>query len=231
MKITGLRTYKFSVPTGQGVGDLATGEMLSSSAKPWLFLRIDTDAGITGWGEGTGEWLVPSVEATLHDWAVLLVDRDPLPVASICEDVLDRIPWRPGPVFGTALAAINAALYDIAGKSWGVPVHTILGGARRQRVRVYGHCSLDDPGSAAEEALRVRDLGFAGVKGNPLETRTWLMDGAAIEQSCSAWRPCARPRATTSICCWTPTAARAPSSASSTPGAWSPMDRCFWRSR
>ena len=183
MKITGLRTYKFSVPTGQGVRDPATGEMLSSSAKPWLFLRIDTDAGITGWGEGTGEWLVPSVEATLHDWAVLLVDRDPLPVTSICEDILDRIPWRPGPVFGTALAAINAALYDIAGKSWGVPVHTILGGARRQRVRVYGHCSLDDPGSAAEEALRVRDLGFAGVKGNPLETRTWLMDAAAIEQS------------------------------------------------
>ena len=183
MKICGIRTYKFSVPTGQEIRDPDTGELLCSTSKPWLFLNIDTDAGLSGWGEGTGEWLVPGVEATLHDWAVLLDGRDPLPVTAICDDILDRVPWRPGPVFGTALAAITAALYDIAGKAWGVPVHTILGGARRQRVRVYGHCSLDDPADAAAQARRVQELGFAGVKGNPLETRTWVMDPAAIERS------------------------------------------------
>lgn len=183
MKITGLRTYKFSVPTGQQIRDPATGQLLCSTSKPWLFLRVETDGGIIGWGEGTGEWLTESVEATLHAWSELLVGRDPLQVAAICDDIQDRLPWKGGPIFGTAISAINQALYDIAGRAWGVPVHTILGGARRDRVRVYGHTSLDTPEAAVEGALAVRDAGFAGVKANPLETRVWSRDHQAVTQS------------------------------------------------
>ena len=66
MKITACKTYKFSVPlTAQSI-DPGTGNRLSSTSKTWLFLKLETDAGIDGWGEGTGEWLVPSVEATLE---------------------------------------------------------------------------------------------------------------------------------------------------------------------
>ena len=79
MKIANIQTYKFSVPTGQEIRDPHSGELLCSASKPWLFLKIETDAGISGWGEGTGEWLVPSVEATLHEWSSFLVGRDPLP--------------------------------------------------------------------------------------------------------------------------------------------------------
>jgi len=183
MKITDIRTYKFSVPTGQEIRDPASGELLCSTSKPWLFLKIETDAGISGWGEGTGEWLVPSVEATLHEWRELLIDRDPLPVAALCADIQNRIPWKGGPVFGTAIAAIDAALYDIAGKAWKVPVHTILGGKRRDRARVYSGISLDDPEKAASGATRIREFGYAGIKGNPLETRTWPMDIRAVEHS------------------------------------------------
>lgn len=183
MKITNLQTYKFSVPTGQQVRDPATGALLCSTSKPWLFLKLETDAGITGWGEGTGEWLTEPVEATLHAWRELLIERDPLPVAAICEDIQDRLPWKGGPVFGSAIAAIDAALYDIAGKAWGVPVHTILGGKRRDRVRVYSGISLSSVEAAVDGALAVRDRGYAGVKGNPLETRTSPMDMAAVEHS------------------------------------------------
>lgn len=183
MRITSLRTIKLSVPTGQSLRDPATGELICSTSKPWLFLKIQTDGGISGWGEGSGEWLVSPVEALLADWAGLLVGRDPLPVAALCADVLDRFPWHGGPVFGTAMAAVNAALYDIAGKAWGVPAHTVLGGARRQRVRVYGHCEFDTPEAAADTARAVQALGFAGVKGCPLETRTWPMDASAVEHS------------------------------------------------
>jgi len=183
MKITELRTYKFSVATGQEIRDPQTGQLLCSASKPWLFLKIDTDAGISGWGEGTGEWLVPSVEATIHAWKELLVGRDPLPVQALCQDIQQRLPWKGGPVFGTAIAAIDEALYDIAGKAWGVPVHTILGGQHRDRVRVYSGIPLDDPEAAAAAALEVRAQGYAGAKGNPLETRTWPMDFRAIEQS------------------------------------------------
>ena len=100
---------------GEPVRDPHTGELLSSLSKPWLFLKIETDAGVDGWGEGSGEWLTPSVEATLHEWSSLLINQDPLLVVALTEDITNRLPWKGGPVFGTAIAAINAALYDIAG--------------------------------------------------------------------------------------------------------------------
>ena len=182
MKITGIKTYKFSVPTGQNVLDPHTGQLLSSTAKPWLFLKIETNEGITGWGEGSGEWLVPSIEATLHEWSCLLVDQDPLKVVALTEDITNRIPWKGGPVFGTAIAAINMALYDIAGKAWGVPVHTILGGQKRERLRVYcGGTIFRSPEEAVSEVHRAIDQGYAGIKGNPLEDRTWPMDISVVE--------------------------------------------------
>jgi len=184
MKITGIKTYKFSVPTGQDIRDPQSGELLSSASKAWLFLKIETDVGISGWGEGTGEWLVEPVEATLKDWQVLLVDRNPLEVSMLVEDIQNRLPWKGGPVFGTAIAAIDAALYDIAGKAWGVPVHTILGGKRRDRVRVYSNGGLfGSPQEAAAGAKEIKAKGFAGVKGNPLESRVWAMDGEAVAHS------------------------------------------------
>ncbi|MEW6756367.1 MAG: mandelate racemase/muconate lactonizing enzyme family protein [Candidatus Latescibacterota bacterium] len=184
MRITGLRTYKFSVPTRQEVRDPHTGQLLCSTAKPWLFLKVETDAGICGWGEGTGEWLVPSVEATLREWSGLLVGQDPLRPQALTDDIADRLPWKGGPVFGTALAAVNAALYDLTGRAWGVPVHAILGGRRRDRVRAYAGADLFvSPETAAQEVRRVMALGYAGAKGVPLETRTWPMDREAVEHS------------------------------------------------
>ncbi len=111
IKITGIKTYKFSIPAGQPTRDPHTGHLLGSTSKACLFLKIETDAGISGWGEGTGEWLVPSVEATLHEWSSLLVGQDPQRVVALSEDITDRLPWKGGPVLGTAIAAINVALY------------------------------------------------------------------------------------------------------------------------
>ena len=186
MKITGIKTYKFDVPAGEETHDRNTGALLSSNFKPWLFLKIETDTDISGWGEGSGGWLAPSVEPTLHEWSVLLIDQDPLRVVALTEDIPNRLPFKGGPVFATALAAINMALYDIAGKAWGVPVHTILGGRQRDRVRVYrGGNIFSDPEQAVAEARRVQSCGVAGLKGNPLENRTWPMDGTAIDHSTS----------------------------------------------
>lgn len=179
MKITATKIYKFSVPTGQD-----TAALIASSSKTWLFFKIETDVGLSGWGEGSGEWLVPSVEATLAAWEELLLDRDPLHYRALTEDIQNRLPWKGGPVFGTAIAAIDAALHDLAGKAWGVPVHTLLGGKRRDKIRVYSNGgSFASPEEAAAGARRIQDQGFAGVKGNPLEGRTWPMDGAAIDHS------------------------------------------------
>lgn len=186
MKITGLKTFLFNVATNQPPArDPATGELLSSDFKTWLFLKIETDAGISGWGEGSGEWLSPIVETTLHVWEPLLVGRDPTAVSAIVEDIQDRLPWKGGPVFGSAIAAVDMALYDITGKAWGVPVHQLLGGARRHRIKVYDNGGLFF-GSAAEARRVAREAveqGFRGVKGNPLEERTWPMDREALRHS------------------------------------------------
>jgi galactonate dehydratase len=184
VKITGTRIYKFSVPTGQMLSDPHTDELIFSASKAWLFFKIETDAGICGWGEGSGEWLVPAVEATLKEWEVLLLDRDPLHYRELTEDIQNRLPWKGGPVFGTAIAAIDAALHDLAGRAWGVPVHALLGGKRREKIRVYSNGgSFTSPEEAAAGARHIKAQGFAGVKGNPLESRTGPMDGEAIAHS------------------------------------------------
>jgi len=182
MKITGIKTFKFSVPTGQEVRDPGTGELIASASKSWLFLKIETDTELAGWGEGTIEWLVPPVEATLHSWEDLLVGQDPLQVAALTDDITNRLPWKGGPVLGTAAAAVNIALHDLAGRAWGVPAHVILGGRRRDQVRVYsGGDIFVDVESSVTQAGRLQEAGYAGVKGNPLESRTWPMDGDAID--------------------------------------------------
>ena len=185
MKITACKTYKFSVPISQQSIDPNTGHRMSSTSKTWLFLKVETDAGIDGWGEGSGEWLVPAVDATLQGWFPLLIDQDPLQTEALSEDITNRLPWKGGPVLGTAVAAINMALYDIAGKAWGVPVHTILGGKRREKIRVYdnGGLSFNSPDEARQTAEAAVAQGYNAVKGNPLETRDWPMDDKAVEHS------------------------------------------------
>ena len=61
VKITALKTYKFSVPTAHRPAN----KRIGSTHKSWLFLKIETDSGLCGWGEGSGEWLTSPVEATL----------------------------------------------------------------------------------------------------------------------------------------------------------------------
>ena len=189
MKITAVRTYKFSVATGQQVRDPGTGELIASTEKGWLLLKLETDAGMSGWGDGTAEWLTEPVEAQLHAWRELLVGADPLQVIALTEDLTDRAPWKGGAVYGTAAAAVNMALYDLAGKAWGVPVSTVLGGRRRERVRVYSNGgSFASPDEAAATAVAAQRKGYAGIKGNPLETRATPLDPAAVEHSVACSR-------------------------------------------
>jgi len=188
MKITALKTYPFSVPTGGGSHDPHSGELLASTKKSWLFVKLETDAGISGWGEGSGEWLVPQVETMLQELWPLLIDRDPTQVEALCEDLCNRSPWKGGAINGTAVAAINMALYDICGRAWNVPVYTILGGKRRDRVQVYASGGLVEtsPEDAAETAKRFIAKGYSGIKGNPLEARRWPMDMSSIDRSVAA---------------------------------------------
>ncbi len=182
MKITGIKTYRFNVSTGSSSRRKGPKRAIYSSFKTWLFLKIETNTEHSGWGEASIEWLSPVVEATLQGWEELLIDRDPLDVVAICDDITDRLPWKGGPVLGSAIAAINMALYDIAGKAWKVPVYQILGGKKRDRVRVYnGGINFESVEQARSQARAAVTSGSRGLKGNPLEARTWPMDQQALE--------------------------------------------------
>ena len=183
MKITGLKTYMFNVPTGSPPPGKRGRRSIASTFKTWLFLKIETDTELSGWGEGSIEWLSPVVKTTLEGWRELLVGQDPLNVVALCDDISDRLPWKGGPVLGSALAAVNMALYDIAGKAWGVPVYQILGGRKRDRIRVYhGGISFESVQEAVDRARAAVASGVRGLKGNPLEMRTWPMDRAALDE-------------------------------------------------
>jgi len=184
MKITKIKTFKFNINASRLVPDPINREARSSPFKTWLFLKIETDTELYGWGEASGEWLSPLVEFTLHEWAELLVGRDPLNVASICDDISDRLPWKGGPVFGSAIAAINMALYDITGKAWKAPLYQLLGGKRRDRIKIYSDgINFVTEDRAVTEAREAIQAGARGLKGNPLESRADPLDHRALEHS------------------------------------------------
>ena len=115
-----------------------------------VFVRIETDAGITGYGDATNHFVPYSVEGMLRDLIPCLIGEDPERIEYLWQSCFRRRFYRGGPTTGAALAGIDQALWDIKGKAYGVPVYQLLGGLARTKVRVYGHVG----GKTAEEAAR-----------------------------------------------------------------------------
>ena len=104
----------------------------------WLFCRVATDEGLVGWGEPVVEGRAETVRAAVDELSDLLVGRDPRRIEDLWQLMTKAAFYRGGPVLSSAVAGIDQALWDILGRSLGVPVHQLLGGAVRERVRVYG---------------------------------------------------------------------------------------------
>ncbi len=115
-----------------------------------VFLKIETDAGIVGYGDATNHFLPYSSEGALKDVLPYLIGEDPERIEYLWQACFRRRFYRGGPATGAAISAIDMALWDIKGKAYGVPVYQLLGGLARTKVRVYGHVS----GNTAEEAAR-----------------------------------------------------------------------------
>jgi galactonate dehydratase len=144
----------------------------------WLFVRITTDEGLVGWGEASLHGAIESVETAIREFTPHLVGQDPAGPQAHWHRLYNAWRWRGGAVFMTALAALDIALWDIEGKRLGVPVHRLLGGAHREKLKVYashwirGVDSPEDAFKLAQEAVR---RGFGGFKCSPF-TRETLQD-------------------------------------------------------
>jgi len=171
VKITDIRTYLVRANDG--------GATERPRGRNWLFVAVHTDAGIVGYGEGGG-W--PEVVAVgVREIAPLLVGEDPFHAERLWLKVYDVLHshGQTGAVRGGVQSAIDIALWDIKGKALGVPVYELLGGAVRERVRVYGHASTPE---LAQELVAE---GFTAFKCNPSartlgELRAAVGDGIEI---------------------------------------------------
>ncbi len=146
MKITGLKT--FVVPPR------------------WLFLKIETDEGIAGWGEPVLEGHAETLAAKIDEFADFLVGRDPLRIEDTWQMLYRNGCYRGGPVLMSAISGIDMALWDIKGKHHQAPVYALLGGPVRERVRTYCWIGGDRPTDLIAGAAAAQKNGFSAVKLN-----------------------------------------------------------------
>lgn len=132
----------------------------------WLFCRVETDDGVVGWGEPVVEGRAEVVRAAVDVLAEYLLGKDPARIQDHWQVLSKGGFYRGGPVLSSAVAGLDQALWDIAGKAYGAPVHALLGGPVRERARVYAWVGGDEPSALAEQVAAQVDAGFTAVKMN-----------------------------------------------------------------
>ncbi|MGW0509296.1 galactonate dehydratase [Streptomyces olivaceoviridis] len=132
----------------------------------WLFCRIETDDGAVGWGEPVVEGRAEVVRAAVDVLAEQLLGKDPLRIQDHWQVLTKGGFYRGGPVLSSAVAGLDQALWDIAGKTYGAPVHALLGGPVRERVRVYAWVGGDEPAELTDQIAAQVEAGFTAVKMN-----------------------------------------------------------------
>lgn len=157
MKITAIRTV-----------------VVNAEMRNWVFVRVETDVdGLYGWGEATLEWKTRGVVGAIEDLAPLLIGRDPRNIEQAVRAMKKHSFWRLGVIGMSAISGIEIALWDIFGKSVGLPVWRLLGGKVRDRVRVYTHLGFGDMRAVyetldaaplVEHARRIVERGYTAFK-------------------------------------------------------------------
>ncbi|TDO93666.1 galactonate dehydratase [Enemella evansiae] len=132
----------------------------------WLFVKISTDEGIAGWGEAVVEGRADTVRAAVGELADLLIGQPAMRIEDHWQVMTKSSFYRFGAVFSSAVAGLDQALWDIQGKTLGVPVHVLLGGPVRDRIRVYCWVGGDEPSEVAEQIRAQVEAGFTAVKMN-----------------------------------------------------------------
>lgn len=130
----------------------------------WLFLKVHTDEGIVGLGEPIVEGRAQTVAAAVHEIGRYLIGQDPRRIEHHWQAIYRGQFYRGGPVLCSALSGIEQALWDITGKWLGQPVYKLLGGAVRDRIRMYGWVGGETYGDYIESAKVSASQGFTALK-------------------------------------------------------------------
>lgn len=164
MKITGMTLYK--VPPR------------------WLFLKVDTDEGICGWGEPIVEGRADTVRTAVEEFRDYLIGKDPMRIEDCWQYMYRSGFYRGGPEVMSAISGIDQALWDIKGKYYDAPVYDLLGGACRDKIRVYRWIGGDRPHDVAKEAEKAVNEGYSAIKMNATEEMHYIDSWKKIDAVC-----------------------------------------------
>ena len=163
----------------------------------WGFVEIETDAGITGWGEAVLEGHCDAVLACVNEMSTYLVGNDPNRIEDISATLYRAGFYRGGGVLMSAIAGIDQALWDIKGKFYGAPAYELMGGKVRDNIKVYSWIGGDRPSDTGAMAKAKKDEGFTAIKMNATEELQMIdtydkVDAvlervAAIRESCGKY--------------------------------------------
>lgn len=149
----------------------------------WMFLKIETDEGLVGWGEPVIEGRARSVETAVQELSELLIGQDPARINDLWQLMFRGSFYRGGPILMSAIAGIDQALWDLKGKALGVPVYQLLGGRVRDRMKTYCWVGGDRPAEIIESIRKVQAAGFDTVKMNGTEEFGLLATHAEVDRA------------------------------------------------
>ena len=148
----------------------------------WIFVKLSTDEGIDGWGEMISGTKTETVVAGAYEVGErFLLGQNPFEIERLFQE-MHRSFFRGGPIHGTIVSGLEMALWDIKGKALNVPIYELLGGAARDRIKVYSWIGGDRPDDVAEQAQDRVDRGFTAVKMNATEELHYIDSYVKIEE-------------------------------------------------
>jgi len=151
--------------------------------RSFVFLKLYTEDGLTGVGEGTVEWNELAAEACIRQTCGRIMGADPFQTEALWERLYRDSYWRNDLIIASAISAIDQACWDLKGKKLGLPVHALLGGKGRARLRAYANAwywGCATPAEFAAAAAKIVAEGYTALKWDPFGDADMTMTEAAM---------------------------------------------------